>query len=112
MPNGLSPNGPAVRMGTVSHGTLRTQDLLRAFADEIEYLGWTNGILLVLEARHNAAILDLDVSQEQAIHNQTANAVLDELYDALNRACPPGVYFGTLEGDASDFGFWQYDEDE
>lgn len=26
--------------------------------------------------------------------------------EALDAICPEGTYFGTLEGDGSDFGFW------
>jgi phosphopentomutase len=31
---------------------------------------------------------------------------MDDLIEALNNNLPPFVYFGTLEGDGSDFGFW------
>jgi hypothetical protein len=31
---------------------------------------------------------------------------MEALTDALQTLCPPFVYFGTLEGDGSDFGFW------
>lgn len=108
MSNGLSPNGNPVRMGTISHGTLRMQDLLRTFADEIVYLGWHNGTGLVTQARDLAEILDGNPDSQD---HEIASSILEELTEALNRACPLGVYFGTLEGDGSDFGFWQIDDE-
>lgn len=109
MANGLSPNGNPVRMGTISHGTLRHQDLLRTFADELDYLGWSNRHALCIEARESADKLDAE-TVSAADTDEAAN-VLEGLMEALDRACPPGVYFGTLEGDGSDFGFWQIEDE-
>jgi len=41
-----------------------------------------------------------------AVSNPYVAEYLDWLTDALNELCPPFVYFGTLEGDGADFGFW------
>jgi len=35
-----------------------------------------------------------------------ADQTMVELVEVLNELCPPFVYFGTLEGDGADFGFW------
>lgn len=89
--------------GTVICATLRTEDLLEAFADELEYQcdrnkGLTGNIArrkLVTEARR--------INPE----NEDASYLVNEgLYDALNEFAPPYSHFGSLEGDGADFGYW------
>lgn len=92
-------------IGTVSAGTLRTEDLLNAFADELEHrlpdapCAANNEpyVKLIWDAREAAERDDCD--------NDDLDIVV-ELEGALNEVCPPYIYFGTLEGDGSDFGFW------
>ena len=86
-----------VSIGTISHGTLRDEDLLEAFADELERLTG-NETKLVAEAR---GLLEIGMNDGEASSNCVA-----ELMDALNKFTPPHVWFGAHEGDGSDFGFW------
>jgi hypothetical protein len=72
---------------------LRTEDLLTAFADELEYLAPTDE--LIVEAR---AITDFD--------SEEAADMVNELIDALSVWAPAYCYFGAHEGDGADFGFW------
>ena len=92
------------QLGSISTGTLRTEDLRHAFANRLEALelgmpptpaGEPRWLNLVEEARDDVFYADQD-----------DQSVIDDLSDALNKFCPPFVYFGTLEGDGSDFGFW------
>ena len=92
------------QLGSISTGTLRTEDLRHAFANRLEALelgmpptpaGEPRWLNLVEEARDDKFYADQD-----------DQSVIDDLSDALNKFCPPFVYFGTLEGDGSDFGFW------
>ena len=92
------------QLGSISTGTLRTEDLRHAFANTLEALelgmpptpaGEPRWLNLVEEARDDKFYADQD-----------DQSVIDDLSDALNKFCPPFVYFGTLEGDGSDFGFW------
>ena len=99
------------QLGTISHGTLRAQDLLPAFLETltarggkvpddlecgkyIEYLNWPGP--------GTAACDDDDAfwASEEATWDMEA------LTDALQNISPPFVYFGTHPGDGSDFGFW------
>jgi hypothetical protein len=99
------------QLGSISHGTLRTQDLLEAFTDVLNSLDKTNP--LIAEALDLIAIGDkwnghdeptIDWTDDQ---EESASILVNEsLPDALQELCPPFVYFGTLEGDGSDFGFW------
>ena len=69
------------QLGSISTGTLRPEDLLPRFMGALEELTGT------IEERYD-------------------EDNMDELIDDLNNACPPFVYFGALEGDGADFGFW------
>ena len=99
------------QLGSISHGTLRPQDLLPAFLETltarggevphgfecgkyIEYLNWPGP--------GTAACDDDDAFWE----SEEATWDMEALTDALQNICPPFVHFGAHEGDGSDFGFW------
>ena len=108
MSNKSSPHGGFINEGTVSHGTLRTQDLLRSFADELLRVLPFNGAPLASEARQNADILDMNAATSR--DHDIAGDVMVDLIDQLNTiAAREGFYFGAHEGDGSDFGYWKAD---
>lgn len=98
-------------IGSVSTGTLRDQDLLRAFADTLDSLlqpDMPDESFLVCDARNQADILDGEnlfgvLLDEAEIH---AGDVISDLEDALQEFAPPYCRFGAHEGDGADFGFW------
>jgi hypothetical protein len=92
-----------IRIGTLIHGTLRDEDLLAAFADELERLD-TGHYGEIKEARALLAIGADEWSEEQ---REYAGWLINEiLITALNDYAPPHTYFGAHEGDGSDFGYW------
>ena len=106
------------RIGTVIAGTLRQDELMEAFADELEHhiqgnaKHWCSDegrqtrdrlLGLVWEAREAT---DTDEDEERL------QEICDDLIEALTAFAPPGAYFGTHWGDGSDFGFWMTDEME
>ena len=95
--------------GTVSHGTLRTQDLLQSFSETLEQ--YRPGNPLVIEARR--VLEDWgDGERDTIIRNAEASDLLQEIEDRLNEVASEfGGYFGSHEGDGSDFGFWQLEAD-
>jgi hypothetical protein len=99
MSNRSSPHGGKFVPGTVSYGTLRTADLLTAFADEYQRLVPFNSRALVSEAR----AVDPD--------SEEASEILNDLFDSLDSCAQrEGNYtFAAHEGDGSDFGFWPID---
>ncbi len=111
MPNKSSPHGGFFHTGTISHGTLRTQDLLRAFSAELARLKPFSCFALLQEADGTAALLD---GEPVNADYEAAAEILIELEDELNEIATRegNFYFGTLEGDGSDFGFWQCEEEE
>ena len=108
-------------MGTVIHGTHRKEDLIPAFLDEVI-------LLLDAEAQEDTR-LPLDSDEIDLIHvfvsevgermrslpnyfdTEEADADLEELFDTLNSMAQEGEYFGALEGDGSDFGWWNIVDD-
>lgn len=100
--------------GSVSHGTLREQDLLGTF--------W--GILAEYDndrAANLAIEYDLDDTNHGADDWETwadenlggdTQWLLEDLFDALGELAPEGTYFGAHPGDGSDFGFWAHDDPE
>ena len=96
--------------GTIIHGTHRICDLVPALlsvlredapekAREIEarYGG------LVAQIENHDGPLDIEVDDTE---HDNANFLVEELFDALDAIAPEGCYFGSIEGDGSDFGFW------
>ena len=104
------------QLGSISTGTLRQQDLLSAFAQKLSSLESTRFYAEVgpdsLELYHGSELVRQAPAMLNALDNTTAVSnpyvaeYLDWLTDALQEYCPPFIYFGTLEGDGSDFGFW------
>ena len=102
------------QLGSISTGTLRTEDLLPAFTYTMGEL--THSPISNTSKYPNEAMANL---WDEAIHligtdqwwtidpeDSGVDGLLNDLTDALNELCPPFVYFGTLEGDGADFGFW------
>lgn len=117
------PRPLAVRIdiGTVSHGTMRPDDVLPAMmealdsikhdiaadvrqddtAEDTEYriktVGMIDNVLGAMEARQED---DGYWNDEQAVWD------MDEVAQLLESFSPPYVYFGAHPGDGSDYGFW------
>ena len=102
-------------MGSISHGTLRPEDLISAFADELRRVMKRNGRHTELLKDADRAIRALDRggwasnsygAKEGIDLDDFASDVVNELQDALSEYASPYLYFGTHEGDGADFGWW------
>lgn len=89
--------------GTLVHGTHRPQDLIPAFLGKLNELAPARAA--AIEAQYPVTIAD-----PEADYFLGADALVTELFDALDELAPEGWYFGAIEGDGSDFGFWQSEE--
>ena len=102
------------QLGSISTGTLRPEDLIPAFTYTMGEL--THNPISNTSKYPNEAMAKL---WDEAIHligtdqwwtldpeDSGVDDLLNDLTDALDELCPPFVYFGTLEGDGADFGFW------
>jgi len=74
-------------LGSISTGTLLTQNLLNVFEETLSELGSP-----VLETENLWEFEDDDL--------------LQVYFYALDKLCPPFVYFGSHPDDGADFGFW------
>jgi len=97
--------------GTVIHGTLRSIDLIPAFVEELRH--WDILALDRIIERHGSAFVEFACTDEDydTEFPEAVSCLIEDLIDALDAAAPEGMYFGTLEGDGSDFGFWHLNED-
>lgn len=91
--------------GTIIHATLRPEDLLTAFAGELEDCV-TRNPELPLTGREAMTKLVWDAREVTAFESEESSEIISELMEALQMFAPPGHYFGSNEGDGSDFGYW------
>lgn len=92
-------------IGSISSGTMRNEDLIPDFLDELERLAKLN---------KNKTHLTLVEKIQNRINNnpdyyESENADYDlneDLFNALNEYAKPYCYFGSHEGDGSNYGFW------
>ena len=96
-------------LGSVSTGTLRTQDLLPAFSEALEDLLPTDP----QEDRSAARILGeagvlLAIPSDDWTDDQEGQAwdLVEDLREQLEQHAAPYTYFGSHPGDGADYGYW------
>lgn len=82
-------------IGTVSHGTMRTEDLYDAFLSELEYL----------DPAAHAEFLE-------EMQGRCGDEAVEKLFDLLDERAPLSCYFGANPGDGADYGFWECEDFE
>lgn len=112
-------NGNQVSEGCVSSGTLRTEDLMKSFCEEIRRLSlrtpsivreaeaWLGGIQSWRDYHELEACTD-----EQEEYETDGPALVARLDSHLNSLAPDGWRFGAHEGDGADFGWWRVDDED
>jgi hypothetical protein len=110
--NPLRGSGMNIETGTVIAGTLRNEDLLEAFSCELDTVRGQSKAhykldecILIFEAQNRYYLDDGSDEIEEEVPE-----IISDLIDALNEYAPEGMYFGTLEGDGADFGWWNIEE--
>ena len=101
----------------LSHATLRNEDLIQSFMD---FLRNVKGICEIGKKvdllQEEVDKLELEEKEkpgysDQYIDPEQASCILNEdIWDLLNAVAPEFTYFGSTEGDGSDFGFWTDEE--
>lgn len=107
------------KFGSISHGTLRTEDLLEAFANELEWQIRRNGEFYSrpenFTERNRLNAIAEEANECFGEDGQTitddkldvaGEMVNETLVNALQEFAPPYSYFGSHCGDGSDFGYW------
>lgn len=98
--------------GTVSHGTMRPEDLIPAFLNvaEAHRLSRANRAQ-VREIRSRVNQTETTATRPAYDYNtEEADEDTDALFDILDTIAPAGHYFGAHPGDGCDYGFWQNEE--
>lgn len=88
------------RIGSISHGTLNPERLIPVFADELETLAKNDRDRL---RRDSVRCI---IAEARAPWTRDPDDLLEAISSQLGEYAPPYAYFGNLEGDGSDFGFW------
>lgn len=90
-------------IGSISEGSLRPEDLIPTFADELRALSRDNPEPYAALIAKADAWRDGDATQAD---DDAAPDIIYSLKDALSEFSPPYCYFGSHPGGGADFGFW------
>ena len=90
-----------VELGTVSHGTMRNEDLMSAFEQEIKRLVTPESFYALRNERKGWKICGKFWKSDY----------VNFLFEVLASIAPEDCYFGATEGDGSDYGFWKIEDD-
>ena len=91
-------------IGSISSGTLRTEDLIPVFIEELYYHATKNN-----HKRHLEIVNEIRGKMDNDDYYESEDAEYDlneTLFNALNEYSLPYMYFGSHAGDGSDFGYW------
>ena len=99
-----------IEPGSLISGTMRPEDLIPAFLDELERVDPAKADDLQL--KHVEFFRQFHrtgkIKGERMIDG--AHSVMEALFDALNERAPEGLTFGAHPGDRADFGWWNIDD--
>lgn len=102
--------------GTVSSSTLRSEDLIPAFLDMLEQLD--NDRANDIAQQEDALLYAMNAVEKSSRYvtptddyYQDLSELVVTLSDALDELAESPYYFGNLEGDGAEFGFWHQEYD-
>lgn len=95
-------------IGSISSGTLRSEDLIPALHGELEYQYSPEDreALAGVWNTYNAILDECWGDNGELIESEHDGEIVDDLISALDTFSPPYCYFGAHEGDGADFGYW------
>lgn len=101
-------NRKQVHIGSVSTGTLVTDDLISSFMWELKH---DESFSRRRYAQLEKELAELEAHEDEDGLDEFLN---DTLFDAMQNLAPAYFYFGAHPGDGADFGFWleEYFEQE
>ena len=100
---------------SLSHATMRTEDLIPCFYDFIIDVFGTNNLDELQLIKIGCTVYHSEYLSEKVDppgdywDSEAASYDLEDLFDLLDEIAPEGYYFGSHPGDGSDYGFWSYD---
>lgn len=99
-------------IGSVSHATMRTEDLIPIFVETLDDLKQAESLSDSPDKERYARLdnilseIEQRMEREDYYNSEDAGCDLETLFEALNEYSPPFCFFGSHEGDGSDYGFW------
>lgn len=112
------PNRTTAQPGSVIHGTMRPEDLITCFVSLLDELREERSLSADADAAQHERDDDILAEIERArglsafyYESEDAAGDLCWLFDALGEYAPDGHYFGAHEGDGSDYGFWECEDE-
>ena len=90
--------------GSVSGGTLRTDDLIDIFLDFLQL--HDHPYYLSLREKYEEILTHEDTREEYMEY-----LLNEDIFDAMQDLSQEGHYFGAHPGDGADFGYWEIEED-
>ena len=106
----MSKKFKTAEFGSISHGTMRTQDLIPTFCAELRALGHRSAELTRIESRYHRATNGRFGEDDSYLDGESAGFDLEFLFDCLDEHSPAYGYFGANMGDGSDYGFWLWED--
>lgn len=97
-------------MGSISHGTMRNEDLIPDFLALLEQLARK-----AKNRNHISLCVDIQRRMKQFNYYTSTDADMDLneiLFPCLDEYAAPYFYFGPHPGDGSDYGFWPSEDIE
>ena len=98
----MTKSNRSKNIGSVSHATMRTEDLIPSFLYELESQR-------PLKREHRQLIREIKraMTKPEYFDSEDADYDLNEgLFPALDEYCLPYFYFGAHPGDGTDYGYW------
>lgn len=93
------------KIGCISDGTMRLEDLIPKFLDWLVDLDSDTG-------QYEGFIQEVQERMDKRDYYECGDADFDleELFDALDQYSPEGCYFGASIGDGACYGWWECEE--
>jgi hypothetical protein len=98
--------GPEFANMTISHATLRTEDIIQAILNFLATSSPENIENEVWEIEQNVII-----AREQGNDEELDFILHEDAFPLMNAIAPEDNYFGAHPGDGSDIGFWQIEDE-
>lgn len=98
---------PVPTCGSVSHATMRPQDLIPAFMRLLDEYHPNRAADLTNEyPALRKAVEEFDEKDPWFESEEASRLLNEDIFDAMQDIAPEGHSFGSHPGDASDYGFW------
>jgi hypothetical protein len=92
---------------SISEGTLKLEDI----ADAMNHFVNLNLEAGPMERRWGIMYGEFRAAEKKGNEELMSDILNEDMFDFFNKIAPEGTYFGSSEGDGSDFGFWEIQQE-